>query len=163
MAKFQFILTNNIFSLKKKKKTQCFKSNHFHYVSVFQYSVTLQTEEQIAEECRKKPSQGSFVTCYVKHQEMCLHTDETHFCIPIPLTATPGFITDIGKYCLNLHLCTFTAVMDIFGIVCLPVPTVFTLFCGLRSIAAHWDHFVRLLLVCLSISLSVYPLVTLSW
>jgi hypothetical protein len=65
--------------------------------SIDQFSVTLQSEEQISEECRKKPSQGTAVTSYVKHQEMCLHTDKTHINIPIPLTATPCFITDIGK------------------------------------------------------------------
>lgn len=58
--------------------------------------MTLQSEEQISEECRRKPSQGTAVTSYVRHQEMCVHTDRTHINIPIPLTATPGFITDIG-------------------------------------------------------------------
>ncbi|KAK3093686.1 hypothetical protein FSP39_018912 [Pinctada imbricata] len=84
-------------------------------VPCVQYSVTLQTEEQIAEECRRKPSQGSFVTCYVKHQEMCLHTDETHFCIPIPLTATPGFITDIVCLRWRLHFEFVTSIEPIPG------------------------------------------------
>ena len=42
-------------------------------------------------------SQGSAVTSYVRHQETCLHTLKSHFSLPVPLTATPGFITDIGK------------------------------------------------------------------
>ncbi|KAK6188826.1 hypothetical protein SNE40_004924 [Patella caerulea] len=68
-----------------------------------QYSVTLQSEEQISEECRHKMSQGSAITSYVKHQEMCLHVDETHMSIPIPLTASPGFITDIVCLRWRLH------------------------------------------------------------
>lgn len=72
-------------------------------VPCVQFSVTLQSEEQISEECRKKPSQGTAVTSYVKHQEMCLHTDKTHINIPIPLTATPCFITDIVCLRWRLH------------------------------------------------------------
>ena len=64
----------------------------------FQFSVTLQSEEQISEECRRKPGQGSAITSYVKHQEMCLHTVRTHVNLPIPLTATPAFMTDIGEW-----------------------------------------------------------------
>lgn len=62
----------------------------------FQYSVTLQSEETISEECRKKTAQGSSITSYVRSQDMCLHTLKSHFNVPVPLTATPGFITDIG-------------------------------------------------------------------
>ena len=63
----------------------------------FQFSVTLQSEEQIAEECRRKVGHGSSYTSYVKHQDMCLHTEKTHINVPIPLSATPGFMTEIGK------------------------------------------------------------------
>ncbi|XP_052099381.1 RAB6A-GEF complex partner protein 2-like [Mytilus californianus] len=72
-------------------------------VPCVQFSVTLQSEEQISEECRKKPGQGTSVTSYVKHQEMCLHTAKTHVNIPIPLTATPCFITDIVCLRWRLH------------------------------------------------------------
>lgn len=68
-----------------------------------QYSVTLQSEEQISEECRRIPKQGTALTSYVKHQEMCVHTGRTHINIPIPLTATPGFITDIVCQRWRLH------------------------------------------------------------
>jgi len=64
---------------------------------MFQYSVTLQSEETISEECRKKTAQGSAVTSYVRSQDMCLQTLKSHFSVPVPLTATPGFITDIGR------------------------------------------------------------------
>ncbi|XP_046562639.1 RAB6A-GEF complex partner protein 2-like [Haliotis rubra] len=72
-------------------------------VPCVQYSVTLQSEEQIAEECRRKPSQGTAITSYVKHQEMCLHTLRTNISIPLPLTASPGFITDIVCLRWRLH------------------------------------------------------------
>ena len=65
---------------------------------LLQYSVTLQSDEHISEECRKRVSQGSAVTSYVRHQETCLHTLKSHFSLPVPLTATPGFITDIGLF-----------------------------------------------------------------
>lgn len=70
-----------------------------------QFSVTLQSEEQIADECRKKGSSnsGNTVTSYSKHHEFCLHTSKTHISIPIPLTATPGFITDIVCLRWRLH------------------------------------------------------------
>ena len=64
--------------------------------SMFQFCVTLQSEETVSEECRKKGGQGSSLTSYVRHQDMCLHTLKSHFSVPVPLTATPGFITDIG-------------------------------------------------------------------
>jgi len=80
-------------------------------VPCVQYSVTLQSEEQISEECRRKPSQGTAVTSYVKHQEMCVHTDRTHINIPIPLTSTPGFITDIVCLRWRLHF-EFVTSMD---------------------------------------------------
>lgn len=67
--------------------------------SFLQYSVTLQSEEIVSETCRKKSSQGVTVNSYCKHNEFCLHTKKTHICLPIPLTATPGFITDVGTLC----------------------------------------------------------------
>ncbi|KAL3831384.1 hypothetical protein ACJMK2_023136 [Sinanodonta woodiana] len=72
-------------------------------VQCVQYSVTLQSEEQISEECRKKPNQGTAITSYVRHQETCLHTEKSYISIPIPLTATPGFITDIVCQRWRLH------------------------------------------------------------
>ncbi|OWF54079.1 RAB6A-GEF complex partner protein 2-like [Mizuhopecten yessoensis] len=83
-------------------------------VSCVQFSVTLQNEEQISEECRRKPSQGTAVTSFVKHQEMCLHTEKTHINIPVPLTATPAFITDIVCLRWRLHFEFVTS--------CVPIP-----------------------------------------
>ena len=73
-----------------------------------QYSVTLQSEEQIAEACRKKGTSqqaATSVTTYSKHHEFCLHTAKTHIAIPVPLTATPGFQTDIGKETAMICAC----------------------------------------------------------
>ncbi|KAK7116156.1 RAB6A-GEF complex partner protein 2-like [Littorina saxatilis] len=78
-----------------------------------QFSVTLQSEEQISEECRRKPGQGSAVTSYVKHQEMCLHTVRTHVNLPIPLTATPAFMTDIVCQRWRLHFEFVTSVSQL--------------------------------------------------
>lgn len=83
-------------------------------VPCVQFSATLQCEEQIAEECRKKSSQGSAITSYVKHQETCLHTEKTYLNVPVPLTATPGFITDIVCLRWRLHFEFITS--------CEPIP-----------------------------------------
>jgi len=72
-------------------------------VPCVQFSVTLQSEEQIDELCRKKPSHGTTVTSYSKHCEFCLHTRKTHISVPIPLTATPGFNTDLVCLRWRLH------------------------------------------------------------
>ncbi|ELT87220.1 hypothetical protein CAPTEDRAFT_153233 [Capitella teleta] len=67
------------------------------------FSVTLQTEEIITEECRRKNSQSSMVTSYSRHEEFCLQTQRTHISVPIPLTAAPGFLTDIMQLKWRLH------------------------------------------------------------
>ncbi|XP_048735438.2 RAB6A-GEF complex partner protein 2-like isoform X2 [Ostrea edulis] len=72
-------------------------------VPCVQFSVTLQSEEQIAEECRRKVGHGSSCTSYVKHQDMCLHTQKTHINVPVPLSVTPGFMTDIVCLRWRLH------------------------------------------------------------
>lgn len=84
-------------------------------VSCVQYSVTLQSEESISEECRKKSSQGSSLTSYVRHQEMCLHTAKSNFSIPVPLTATPSFITDIVCQRWRLHFEFVTSLEPVKG------------------------------------------------
>lgn len=78
-----------------------------------QFSVTLQSEEQISEECRRKAGQGSAITSYVKHQEMCLHTVRTHVNLPIPLTATPAFMTDIVCQRWRLHFEFVTSISQL--------------------------------------------------
>lgn len=84
-------------------------------VNCVQFSVTLQSEEQIAEECRKKASQGSAITSYVRHQDTCVHTLKSHFSVPVPLTATPGFMTDIVCQRWRLHFEFVTAIEPLTG------------------------------------------------
>ncbi|XP_033108085.1 RAB6A-GEF complex partner protein 2-like isoform X2 [Anneissia japonica] len=71
-------------------------------VSCIQYSVTLQSEEQITEECRRRSNQGVSICSYSKHQEFCVHISKSHMILPIPLHLTPSFITDI--VCLKWRL-----------------------------------------------------------
>ncbi|XP_002740566.1 RAB6A-GEF complex partner protein 2-like [Saccoglossus kowalevskii] len=78
-------------------------------IPCLQFSVALQSEENISEECRRKPSQTSAVTTYSKHEEFCLHTTKSHIQLPIPLHLTPGFITDIVCLWYHLHFEFITA------------------------------------------------------
>ncbi|XP_074650930.1 RAB6A-GEF complex partner protein 2-like [Tubulanus polymorphus] len=68
-----------------------------------QYSVTLQSEEIVSEECRHRPAQGSNILNHTKHHQFCLHHKKTHMTLPIPLSVTPGFITDIVCLRWRLH------------------------------------------------------------
>lgn len=73
-------------------------------VACLQYSVVLQCEEQISEECRRRQQQTSTtVASHSKHQEFCLHLRHSHMVLPIPLHVTPAFITDIVCLRWRLH------------------------------------------------------------
>ncbi|XP_064608765.1 RAB6A-GEF complex partner protein 2-like [Liolophura sinensis] len=85
-----------------------------------QFSVTLQSEEQIAEECRIKSKDSILVMPYSKQQEMCLHLSKTHICVPIPMVVTPGFITDTVCLRWRLHFEFVTALNPVPGP---PLPT----------------------------------------
>lgn len=63
----------------------------------FQYSVTLQSEEVIAESCRQRASQKPMLVPYSKAHEVCLNLSHTHLLLPIPLHITPTFTTDLGE------------------------------------------------------------------
>ncbi|XP_022105233.1 RAB6A-GEF complex partner protein 2-like isoform X2 [Acanthaster planci] len=78
-------------------------------VPCIQYSVVLQSEEHIAEECRRKPHQGVSMSSHGRHQEFCLHMSKSHMVLPIPLHVTPGFITDIVCLKWRLHFEFITA------------------------------------------------------
>lgn len=66
-------------------------------VYIFQYSVSLQSEEEIQKEYQRRSGQAVSVTGHGRHMESCLHTASSHFSLPIPLNVTPGFSTDIGQ------------------------------------------------------------------
>lgn len=65
-------------------------------VFFFQYSVSLQSEEEIQQQYQRRPGQAVSVTGHGRHLESCLHTASSHFSLPIPLNVTPGFNTDVG-------------------------------------------------------------------
>lgn len=66
-------------------------------VYVCQYSVSLQSEEEIQQQYQRRPGQAVGVTGHGRHMESCLHTASSHFSLPIPLNVTPGFSTDMGQ------------------------------------------------------------------
>jgi hypothetical protein len=65
---------------------------------VVQFSVVLQSEEEIAPGCRRWSKQGSAVVSYTKYHEVCLSLKHSQLILPIPLHVTPGFVTDLGEY-----------------------------------------------------------------
>ncbi|XP_072167044.1 RAB6A-GEF complex partner protein 2-like [Diadema setosum] len=68
-----------------------------------QYSVVLQCEEHISEECRRRQQQSGTLSSHSRHQEFCLHLRHSHMLLPIPLHVTPAFITDIVCLRWRLH------------------------------------------------------------
>uniref|UniRef100_T1IMB0 furin n=1 Tax=Strigamia maritima TaxID=126957 RepID=T1IMB0_STRMM len=67
------------------------------------FSVTLQSEETISDECRLKAYHGQSVVSYNKYHEFCLHTKHTQMILPIPLSITPAFTTEIVTLKWKLH------------------------------------------------------------
>ncbi|MGH0126336.1 UNVERIFIED_CONTAM: hypothetical protein FKN15_077326 [Acipenser sinensis] len=78
-------------------------------IPCLQFSVSLQSEEHVEEQYQRRPGQPASLTAHTRHQESCLHTAATHFCLPIPLSATPGFNTDIVSLRWRLHFEFVTA------------------------------------------------------
>jgi len=72
-------------------------------VKCVQFSVTLQSEEILREECRRKPQHGSCIISYNKHHEVCLFSERTQMILPIPLTVTPAFATELASLQWRLH------------------------------------------------------------
>ena len=71
----------------------------YHMFLCLQYSVVLQSEEHIPDDCRNPAKQPYAVICssYSSVQENCLHTKKTHVVLPIPFAACPEFVSDLGK------------------------------------------------------------------
>lgn len=67
-----------------------------------QYSVSLQSEEEVQDQYQRRQGQAVSVTGHGRHLESCLHTASSHFSLPIPLNVTPGFSTDIGQSTFRL-------------------------------------------------------------
>jgi len=68
-----------------------------------QFSAVLQSEEHIPEDLRSPSKQSVEVTysSFTSVQENCLHTKKTHMVLPIPFTACPEFVSDLGKSGVN--------------------------------------------------------------
>lgn len=78
-------------------------------IPCLQYSVSLQSEEEIQQRYQRRPGQATSVTGHGRHLESCLHTASSHFSLPIPLNVTPGFSTDIVTLRWRLHFEFVTA------------------------------------------------------
>lgn len=64
-------------------------------VRCMQFTVFLQSEEDISEDCRRRPDQGNSITSYEKLTQFCLYSKKTHIAVPVPLHCSPGFLTEI--------------------------------------------------------------------
>ncbi|XP_063878543.1 RAB6A-GEF complex partner protein 2-like isoform X2 [Scylla paramamosain] len=84
-------------------------------LQIIQYSVTLQSEEVIAENCRQRASQKSMLVSYSKAHEVCLNLSHTHLLLPIPLHITPTFTTDLVSLQWHLHFEFVTSVTEVKG------------------------------------------------
>ncbi|CAL8325711.1 unnamed protein product [Lota lota] len=78
-------------------------------IPCLQYSVSLQSEEEIQQPYQRRPGQGVSVAGHGRHVEPCLHTASSHFSLPVPLSITPGFSTDIVTLRWRLHFEFVTA------------------------------------------------------
>uniref|UniRef100_A0A8C0AV12 RGP1 homolog, RAB6A GEF complex partner 1 n=1 Tax=Buteo japonicus TaxID=224669 RepID=A0A8C0AV12_9AVES len=72
-------------------------------IPCLQFSVSLQTEESIQEEYQRRRGQPVSFSTHARHQEACLHTAQSSFSLPIPLSSTPGFTTNIVSLKWRLH------------------------------------------------------------
>lgn len=77
---------------------------------LIQFSVTLQSEESISSECKvnagtssSRSSSSVLRTNHSSYHDFCLHTDSTQVILPIPLTITPAFQTNIVCLSWKLH------------------------------------------------------------
>ncbi len=60
--------------------------------------VSLHSEEQVLEDCRKKPHQGTFSESHSYQKEFVLFLRNTSFSLQVPVVATPTFSSDIGLF-----------------------------------------------------------------
>lgn len=72
-------------------------------VKCVQFSVTLISEEELQENCKGRAKQSIATVAYNKHHEFSLHLNLTQVILPIPLTVTPAFSTNIVSLKWKLH------------------------------------------------------------
>ncbi|XP_076068767.1 RAB6A-GEF complex partner protein 2 isoform X2 [Oratosquilla oratoria] len=84
-------------------------------LQIIQYSVTLQSLEEIEEGCKRKPNQSPTLVSYSKNHEVCLNMANTHMVLPIPLYVTPTFTTNMVTLKWRLHFEFVTSTKEIEG------------------------------------------------
>jgi RAB6A-GEF complex partner protein 2 len=67
-------------------------------VPCVQFTVTLQSEELLNTAYRRKSTQTSNITSFTKQSEFSLSTTQTYLSLAIPLSCSPTFVMDIGRY-----------------------------------------------------------------
>ncbi|XP_066995005.2 RAB6A-GEF complex partner protein 2 [Anabrus simplex] len=72
-------------------------------VQCVQFSVILQSEEEIAPGFRRWTNQSSSVTNYSKHHEMSFCMRRSRLVLPIPMYVTPAFETELVSLKWRLH------------------------------------------------------------
>ncbi|XP_062984444.1 RAB6A-GEF complex partner protein 2 [Elgaria multicarinata webbii] len=72
-------------------------------IPCLQYLVSLQTEERVQEAFQRRHGQPASYSTHARHQESCLHTAQSSFSLPIPLSSAPGFSTNIVSLKWRLH------------------------------------------------------------
>lgn len=65
---------------------------------LLQYSVTLQSEEEVHPDHKRSVKQAPSVISYNKQHEMCLSWKYLQLILPIPFHITPAFSTNLGKF-----------------------------------------------------------------
>ncbi|XP_046399104.1 RAB6A-GEF complex partner protein 2 isoform X1 [Ischnura elegans] len=68
-----------------------------------QFSVTLQSEEEIEAGCQKITQKSPSVVSYNKCHEFCISLKYTQLVLPIPLHVTPDFTSDVVSLKWRLH------------------------------------------------------------
>jgi hypothetical protein len=73
-------------------------------VPCVQFTVTLQSEELLNSNYRRKSTQLSNINSFTKQSEFCLSTFQTYLSLTIPLACTPSFSMDLVSLRWKLHL-----------------------------------------------------------
>ncbi|EEB17277.1 conserved hypothetical protein [Pediculus humanus corporis] len=72
-------------------------------VQCVQYSVTLQSEEEVQADNKRTVKQGPSIVSYNKQHEICLSWKYLQLILPIPFHITPGFNTNLVSLQWRLH------------------------------------------------------------
>lgn len=78
-----------------------------------QFSVVLQSEEEINPGCKRRAKFGPAVVSYSKYHEVCLNMKRSQLILPIPLHVTPTFSTKLVTLKWRLHFEFVTTVTSL--------------------------------------------------